>query len=88
MSKPPVRVAIAGALGRMGREMAAAVQGDARLALAARFHRPVSVGEGLVSRDEALAVADVVIDFTTPAASADLARICAERGRPALVIAT
>ena len=86
MSKPPVRVAIAGALGRMGREMAAAVQGDARLALAARFHRPVSVGEGLVSRDEALAVADVVIDFTTPAASADLARICAERGRPALVI--
>ena len=86
MSKPPVRVAIAGALGRMGREMAAAVQGDARLALAARFHRPVSVGEGLVSRDEALAVADVVIDFTTPAASADLAGICAERGRPALVI--
>lgn len=86
MSKPPVRVAIAGALGRMGRQMANAVQGDARLALAARFHRLGSVGEGLVSRDEALAVADVVIDFTTPAASADLARICAERGRPALVI--
>lgn len=86
MSKPPVRVAIAGALGRMGRQMADAVLGDARLALAARFHRPGSVGEGLVSRDEALAVADVVIDFTTPAASADLARICAERGGPALVI--
>ncbi|MBZ9771479.1 4-hydroxy-tetrahydrodipicolinate reductase [Mesorhizobium sp. CO1-1-8] len=86
MSKPPVRVAIAGALGRMGRQMADAVQGDARLALAARFHRPGSVGEGLVSRDEALAVAEIVIDFTTPEASADLARICAERGRPALVI--
>ncbi|RUZ72829.1 4-hydroxy-tetrahydrodipicolinate reductase [Mesorhizobium sp. M7A.F.Ca.US.006.01.1.1] len=86
MSKPPVRVAIAGALGRMGRQIADAVQGDARLALAARFHRPGSVGEGLVSRDEALATADVVIDFTTPAASADLARICTERGGPALVI--
>ncbi|RUY83950.1 4-hydroxy-tetrahydrodipicolinate reductase, partial [Mesorhizobium sp. M7A.F.Ca.CA.001.10.2.1] len=77
MLKPPVRVAIAGALGRMGRGMASAMQGDARLALAARFHRPGSIGEGLVSRDEALAVADLVIDFTTPAASADLASICA-----------
>ncbi|AZV22772.1 4-hydroxy-tetrahydrodipicolinate reductase [Mesorhizobium sp. M7A.F.Ce.TU.012.03.2.1] len=86
MLKPPVRVAIAGALGRMGREMASAVHGDARLALAARFHRPGSIGEGLVSRDEALAVADLVIDFTTPAASADLASICAERGGPSLVI--
>ncbi|RWC30850.1 MAG: 4-hydroxy-tetrahydrodipicolinate reductase [Mesorhizobium sp.] len=86
MAQPPIRIAIAGALGRMGRQMAEAVRADARLALAARFHRPGSVGEGLVSRDEALAVADVVVDFTTPAASADLARTCAERGGPALVI--
>ncbi|TIW92702.1 MAG: 4-hydroxy-tetrahydrodipicolinate reductase [Mesorhizobium sp.] len=86
MPQPPIRIAIAGALGRMGRQMAEAVRGDARLALAARFHRPGSVGEGLVSRDEALAVADVVVDFTSPAASADLARTCAERGGPALVI--
>ncbi|RWC55055.1 4-hydroxy-tetrahydrodipicolinate reductase [Mesorhizobium sp.] len=86
MPQPPIRIAIAGALGRMGRQMAEAVRGDARLALAARFHRPGSVGEGLVSRDEALAMADVVVDFTTPAASADLARTCAERGGPALVI--
>ncbi|PWJ93033.1 dihydrodipicolinate reductase [Mesorhizobium loti] len=86
MSQPPVRVAIAGALGRMGRQMADAVQDDARLALAARFHRPGIVGEGLLSRDEALAMAEIVIDFTTPAASADLARVCAGRGGPALVI--
>lgn len=39
-----------------------------------------------MSRDEALALADVVIDFTTPAASADLASFCAKRGGPALVI--
>ncbi|WP_136619986.1 MULTISPECIES: 4-hydroxy-tetrahydrodipicolinate reductase [Mesorhizobium] len=86
MSQPPIRIALSGALGRMGRQMADAVQGDARLVLAARFHRPGIVGEGLVSRDEALATADAVIDFTTPAASADLARVCAERGGPALVI--
>lgn len=82
----PLRIAIAGALGRMGRQMVEAVVADPRLALAARFHRPGSTGEGLVSRDEALALADVIIDFTTPAASAELAEACALRGGPALVI--
>ena len=86
MSQPPIRIAIAGALGRMGRQMVDAVQADQRLALVARFHRPGIVGEGLVSRDEALAMADVVIDFTAPAASADLARFCADHGGPALVM--
>jgi 4-hydroxy-tetrahydrodipicolinate reductase len=86
MARPPVRIAIAGALGRMGRQMVEAVQADPRLALVARFHRPDSVGDGLVSRDDALAMADVVIDFTTPAASADLARFCANRDGPALVV--
>ncbi|TPJ60602.1 4-hydroxy-tetrahydrodipicolinate reductase [Mesorhizobium sp. B2-6-1] len=82
----PVRIAIAGALGRMGRQMADAVQADSRLALTARFHRPGIAGDGLVSRDEALGLADVVVDFTTPAASADLARACAGRRGPAMVI--
>ncbi|MER9844033.1 4-hydroxy-tetrahydrodipicolinate reductase [Mesorhizobium australicum] len=86
MPQPPIRIAISGALGRMGRQMADAVRADARLALAGCFHRPGSVGDGLVSRDEAIAMADVVVDFTTPAASAELARLCAERGGPALVI--
>lgn len=86
MSQPPIRIAISGALGRMGRQMTEAVQADPRLALTARFHRPGSVGDGLVGRDEALAVADVVIDFTTPAASVDLAGFCARHGGPALVI--
>lgn len=83
---PPLRIAIAGALGRMGRQMVEAIEADPRLALAARFHRPGAAGEGLVSRDEALASADVVIDFTTPTASAALADVCAARGGPALVI--
>jgi 4-hydroxy-tetrahydrodipicolinate reductase len=82
----PLKIAIAGALGRMGRQMVDAIEADPRLALAARFHRPGSAGEDLVERDEALALADVVIDFTTPAASVDLAQACAARGGPALVI--
>jgi 4-hydroxy-tetrahydrodipicolinate reductase len=82
----PIRIAIAGALGRMGRHLAEVVEADSRLTLAARFHRAGVSGDGLVSRDEALAAADVVIDFTTPAASASLAHACAQRGGPALVI--
>lgn len=82
----PLRIAIAGALGRMGRQMAETAAADPRLQLVARFHRPGSAGEGLVERDEALSLADVVIDFTTPAASAELAKACAGRGGPALVI--
>lgn len=82
----PLKIAIAGALGRMGRQMALAVEADPRLALVARFHRQGSPGEGLVERDEALAIADVVIDFTTPAASVELAKACAARGGPALVV--
>ncbi|RWD64846.1 4-hydroxy-tetrahydrodipicolinate reductase [Mesorhizobium sp.] len=82
----PLKIATAGALGRMGRQMAETVAADQRLEFVARFHRPGSVGEGLVERDEALALADVVIDFTKPAASAELAKACAARGGPALVI--
>lgn len=82
----PLKIAIAGALGRMGRQMAETIAADPRLELVARFHRPGSMGEELVERDESLALADVVIDFTTPSASAELAKACAARGGPALVI--
>ena len=77
---------MAGALGRMGRAVAAAVEAEPTLSLAARFGRPGRTGEGLVGQDAALAAADVVIDFTTPAASTALAQVCAGRGGPALVI--
>jgi len=70
----------------MGQAVAALAQGQAGLAVAARFDRPGVAGEGLVERDAALAAADVVIDFTTAAASAELAAVCAARGGPALVI--
>jgi len=82
----PLKIAVAGALGRMGQTVAAAVQADPQLALAARFDRPGISDPLLVGQDEALAAADVVIDFTTAAASTALAQICAARGGPALVI--
>jgi 4-hydroxy-tetrahydrodipicolinate reductase len=81
-----LNIAVAGALGRMGRAVAAAVQADPALTLAARFDRPGVADPDLVSRDEALAAAEVVVDFTIGAASAELAEVCAERGGPALVI--
>jgi 4-hydroxy-tetrahydrodipicolinate reductase len=84
----PIRIAIAGALGRMGQAIAAAVAGRDDLVITARFDRPDATGEGLVSQDEALGLCDVVIDFTTPAASVALAQACAARGGPALVIGT
>lgn len=68
----------------MGRYVSDAVKAAPGLAVAARFGR--AGGVGLVSQEAALAAADVVIDFTTAAASAALATACAERGGPALVI--
>jgi len=69
----------------MGRAVATVVEADPALTLAARFGRPDIEGEGLVPAGTALAAADVVIDFTNAAASADLARQAAARG-VALVI--
>lgn len=82
----PIDIAVAGALGRMGQAVAAAVSGQEDLRVAARFDRPGAQGEGLVTVEEALAAAQVVIDFTAPAASVALAQAAAQRGGPALVI--
>ena len=82
----PVKIAIAGALGRMGRAVAAACEGRDDVAVVARYERPGVDGEGLVSLDEALGLADAVIDFTTPEASVALAEKAAGRGGVALVI--
>ena len=82
----PIRIALAGALGRMGQALALAIKGRDGLTLAARFDRPDITGEDLIIQAQALDMADVVIDFTTPTASVALAQACAQRGGPALVI--
>lgn len=69
----------------MGHALAAAVAADQVLVLTAKFDRPDLASEGLVSVDQALSMADVVIDFTTAGASAVLAGQAAGRG-VALVI--
>jgi 4-hydroxy-tetrahydrodipicolinate reductase len=70
----------------MGQAVAGLVAAEPDLAVAARFDRPGAEGAGLVSQAEAMRLADVIVDFTTPDASATLARACAETGGPALVI--
>jgi 4-hydroxy-tetrahydrodipicolinate reductase len=70
----------------MGQAVAAVVEATQGLQLIARFDRPDADQDGLTSVDTAVEQADVVIDFTTAAASAALAARCAERGGPGLVI--
>ena len=84
-----IKIGVAGAHGRMGLAVATVVRARAGVTLAARFNRVEA--EGLVSRDEALALCDVVVDFTTAHASAELAKAAAERvqskgSAPALII--
>jgi 4-hydroxy-tetrahydrodipicolinate reductase len=81
-----VKIAVAGALGRMGQAVARTLEGRTDAVLAARFDRPGATGEGLVDRDVALATADAVIDFTIPEASVTLAEASAARGGPALIL--
>jgi 4-hydroxy-tetrahydrodipicolinate reductase len=72
-----IHVGVSGARGRMGRAVGQALDAREDLVVAARFDR----GE---SPD--LSLCDVIIDFSTPDASVELARQVAERGGPALVI--
>jgi len=91
-----IRAAVAGAAGRMGSRILAALREEKDFAITGAFERPDSdqVGreacgvpiaagiEGALSQGT-----DVVIDFTAPAASLQNARVCAARG-VALVIGT
>ncbi len=84
---PTVRIAIAGALGRMGRAVIAAAEAEPRTRVAGEWDKPELAGRGdLNTREEAVAAADVVIDFTAAEPSVALAELCAARGGPALVI--
>lgn len=96
----PLRVAIAGASGRMGHMLIEAVLAAPDCRLAAAFDRPGSdaVGQdagafagavtGVTVRDDvrqALDQADVLIDFTRPEGTLDHLAACAERGVKAVV---
>ena len=88
---PRIRIGVAGALGQMGHAVSALVDARDDAEIAAVFDRPELAGQRLgermlVSSDEAAARSDVLIDFSSAPASAALAKACAERGGPALVI--
>ena len=92
----PIRIGIAGALGRMGRAVARAVEARDGAVIACLYDAPGSEGqiaehEGgggrvLVTREETLRSCDAVVDFTIPEATAKLARLAAEAGGPALIL--
>lgn len=86
----PLKIALAGAMGRMGRALAAAFAARTDAVVTAAFDRPGTEGEQvgvltLGSPADAFAC-DVVVDFSTAPASGALAEAAAARGRPALVI--
>jgi 4-hydroxy-tetrahydrodipicolinate reductase len=86
-----VRIGVAGALGRMGGAVIAAIEASPDAVLAAVCDLPERAGDSvggrkLASADAVLADSAVVIDFTTVKASAALAGSAAGRGAPALVI--
>ncbi len=80
------RIAVAGALGRMGQAVAEAAALRTDMALCALFDRPDATDSRLTPREAALDTADVVVDFSSAAASCELAALCAGRGGPRLVI--
>lgn len=98
MASAPLKIAIQGATGRMGMRLIQLIQADPSLTLGAALDRPdhPRLGEdsgtvlGLGNLGVPLASTldrpvDVVIDFSTPAATLAIARTCAERGIPLVV---
>ena len=87
----PVRIGIAGALGRMGGAVIKEVALRSDFTLAALFDRPECKGTGLgdhtlTDATHALTLCDVIIDFSSGGASAELAHLAADGGGPALII--
>ncbi|EJZ16458.1 dihydrodipicolinate reductase, partial [Rhizobium sp. Pop5] len=82
----PLKIAVAGANGRMGRAIQSLLGADPGFAFVGGIGRPGSVGAGLIDRAAAIGVADVILDFTTGSAAAELAGLCAAAGGPAVII--
>lgn len=88
---PRIRIGVAGALGRMGRTVVDVVEARDDCEVSAVFDRPEAAGQRLGERvlaasGEAAGLSDVIVDFTAPHVSVALAKACAARGGPALVI--
>ena len=88
MSASKTAIIVLGAAGRMGARVVEKVHGSPACTLAGAFDLKPARGAGpLGGLETALETADVVIDFTTPAAGAAHAALCARYRKP-LVIGT
>jgi 4-hydroxy-tetrahydrodipicolinate reductase len=85
-----IRIGVSGALGRMGQVLETLTADRADMALAARIDRPgaedAAHALALTTPAEALGLCDVIIDFSTAAASTELATLAGAVGGPAIVI--
>ena len=81
-----LKIAIAGINGRMGGALSSIINNDPRFEFVGGFDRSVKNSVDFVERSLVVDSADVILDFTTGCAAADLATLCAENGGPALVI--
>lgn len=77
----PVRIAVSGASGRMGRSLLSLLDAGGPLTLAAALDHPDEA-----ALEQGLDAAEVVVDFTAPDFTVALAERCAARGGPALVL--
>jgi 4-hydroxy-tetrahydrodipicolinate reductase len=77
-----IRVAVAGAAGRMGQAVCAAVEAADDLELVARADPALDTALDAVLSDDS---PQVVVDFTVPGTAYDNARLCLERGTHAVV---
>ncbi len=75
MSDGPIRVGVAGAAGRMGQSVCAAVEAADDLVLAARADPTLGVELADILGD-----VDVVVDFTVPETALENARACVRAG--------
>ena len=82
----PIKIAVAGANGRMGRAIMPLLAADPAFAFVGGIGREGSMSAGLIDRSAAIGATDVILDFTTGRAAAELAGLCASARGPALVI--
>ena len=75
-----IRVAVAGAAGKMGATVCAAVEGAADMGLVGRADPQLGV-----ALEEVLAQAEVVVDFTRPDTALENALACVQAGVHAVI---
>src|ERR1700737_130954 len=90
---PPLRVGVAGALGRLGRVACSAIEAADNLTLSAAFarHGGASLGDVAIDDEVGALVArglDVVVDCTVYPVTVDVARASIDAGVPVVIGAT